>query len=186
MNACCTVSAIDQKRRLNLSKWLKVDGNVVNWSVQILREDDRKYSNWTVCSNDHLLWHVKPFIPKATVMLMTLWCWWLTVGDNFGGYWCPTLMLRDAYVNANVKRMLVTEMTKTVTNILKLSPTHFVSNIRQKHRCNRSSSSWTINFLQTTIRIGSTPIAIAHCITLRTVQCHQSKPSALDLITSCY
>ena len=31
--------------------------------------------------------------------------------------------------------MLVAEMAKTVTNILKLSPTHFVSNIRHQHRC---------------------------------------------------
>ena len=31
------------------------------------------------------------------------------------------------------------KMTKTVTNILKLSPTHFVSNIRHQHRCNRTS-----------------------------------------------
>ena len=31
--------------------------------------------------------------------------------------------------------MLVTKMTITVTNILYLSPTHFVSNIRHQHRC---------------------------------------------------
>jgi len=31
--------------------------------------------------------------------------------------------------------MLVTEMAKTVTNIFKLSPTHFVSNIRRQNRC---------------------------------------------------
>ena len=31
--------------------------------------------------------------------------------------------------------MLVTKMAKTVTNILKLSPTHFVSNISHQHRC---------------------------------------------------
>jgi len=37
----------------------------------------------------------------ALVMLVTVWCWWLTVGDNF--------------------RMFATELT--VTNILKLSPT---------------------------------------------------------------
>ena len=30
--------------------------------------------------------------------------------------------------------MLVTKMTETVTNILKLLPTHFVSNIRHQHR----------------------------------------------------
>ena len=33
--------------------------------------------------------------------------------------------------------MLVTEMTETVTNILKLSSTYFVSNIRHQHRCCR-------------------------------------------------
>ena len=31
--------------------------------------------------------------------------------------------------------MLVTKSTKTVTNISKLSPTHFFSNIRHQHRC---------------------------------------------------
>ena len=33
--------------------------------------------------------------------------------------------------------MLVTKMTITVTNILYLSPTHFVSNIRHQHRSNQ-------------------------------------------------
>ena len=34
--------------------------------------------------------------------------------------------------------MLVTKTAKTVTNISKLSPTHFVSNIRPQHRCSPS------------------------------------------------
>ena len=46
--------------------------------------------------------------------------------------------------------MLVTEMAKTVTNILKLSPTHFVSNIRHQHRCSRIwwliGVSWVLFF----------------------------------------
>ena len=33
--------------------------------------------------------------------------------------------------------MLVTKTAKTVTNISKLSPTHFVSNIRRQHRCSQ-------------------------------------------------
>ena len=33
--------------------------------------------------------------------------------------------------------MLVTKTAKTVTNISKLSPTHFVSNIRHQYRCSR-------------------------------------------------
>ena len=33
--------------------------------------------------------------------------------------------------------MLVTKIAKPVTNTLKLSPTHFVSNIRHQHRCYR-------------------------------------------------
>ena len=33
--------------------------------------------------------------------------------------------------------MLVTKKAKTVTNIFKLSPTHFVSNIRHQHRCSQ-------------------------------------------------
>ena len=35
--------------------------------------------------------------------------------------------------------MLVTETAETVTNISKLSPTHFVSNISRQHRCSRST-----------------------------------------------
>ena len=49
--------------------------------------------------------------------------------------------------------MLVTEMTETVTTILKLSSTHFVSNIRHQHRCSPDSlifilieSSWFADF----------------------------------------
>ena len=43
------------------------------------------------------------------------------------------MLVPDA--NVERKRMLVTKMAKTVTNILKLSPTHSVSNIRHQHRC---------------------------------------------------
>ena len=35
--------------------------------------------------------------------------------------------------------MLVTEMVKTVTNILNLSPANFVFNIRHQHRCSQIS-----------------------------------------------
>ena len=43
---------------------------------------------------------------------------------------------------ANVKRywMLMAKIKKTVTNILKLPPTHFVSNIGHQHRCSRSEN----------------------------------------------
>ena len=37
--------------------------------------------------------------------------------------------------------MLVTKMAKTFTNIGHLSETHFVSNNRHKHRCNRYSGT---------------------------------------------
>ena len=52
---------------------------------------------------------------------MTIYgCWWnlLNVGAR---RWFKTWML-------------VAKMAKTVTNILKLSPTHFISNIRHQHR----------------------------------------------------
>ena len=43
--------------------------------------------------------------------------------------------------------MLVTKMTKNVTNISKVSPTHFVSNIRHQHRCNfQYSTSVKLNW----------------------------------------
>ena len=66
----------------------------------------------------------------VTVMLVTTLCWWFYDGDRF--------------------KMLVTESLcwrlfslcwwffqciKSVTNILNVSPTHFVSNIRHQHRC---------------------------------------------------
>ena len=66
----------------------------------------------------------------VTVMLVTTLCWWFTDGDRF--------------------KMLVTESLcwrllslcwwffqciKSVTNILNLLPTHFVSNIRRQHQC---------------------------------------------------
>ena len=35
--------------------------------------------------------------------------------------------------------MLRTKTAKTVTNISKLSPTHFVSNFRHQHRCGRQT-----------------------------------------------
>ena len=54
---------------------------------------------------------------------------YLDVGDIF---W---LLLPDA--NVQRKRMLVIKAAKTVTNISQLSPTHFVSNIRQQHQCSR-------------------------------------------------
>ena len=47
--------------------------------------------------------------------------------------------------------MLVTKMAKTVTNISKLSPTYFVSNIRHQHRCSRCRFEyfiWKINNCQ--------------------------------------
>ena len=63
----------------------------------------------------------------TTVTLVTFWCCWLTVGDNlrmlateFISRWHFWMLVPDAY---------------TVTNIFKLSPTHFVSNIRHQHRC---------------------------------------------------
>ena len=36
------------------------------------------------------------------------------------------------------------KMAKTVNHILKLLPTHFVSNIRHQHRCNPQISSWVM------------------------------------------
>ena len=66
-------------------------------------------------------------------VLVTLSCrQFLGIGDGisilvtsfeFG----PTLLVPDA--NDKIKRMLVTKTAKTVTNISRLSPTHFVSNI---------------------------------------------------------
>ena len=50
--------------------------------------------------------------------------------------------------------MLVTKMAKTVTNILKLSPTHFVSNIRHQHRCSHNFTiHLPVNFCSCIIEI---------------------------------
>ena len=64
-------------------------------------------------------------------MLVTIFgCWRQNfhIGDIF------RMLVSDA--NAKIERKLVTKTVKTVTNISKLSPTHFVSNIRHQHRCN--------------------------------------------------
>jgi len=65
-------------------------------------------------------------------MLVNL-CWWqnFDIGDIF---W---MLLPDA--NAKKYSMLATKSAETVTNISKLSPTYFVSNIRRQHRCSRFS-----------------------------------------------
>ena len=47
------------------------------------------------------------------------------------------ILLPEAYVNS--KWLMLTKMAKTVTNMFKLSPTHYVSNIRHRHRCNRQN-----------------------------------------------
>ena len=63
-------------------------------------------------------------------MLATIFgCWWqnFDIGDIF---WM--LVLDD---NVKIKTMLGTKTAITVTNISKLSLTHFVSHIRQQHRC---------------------------------------------------
>ena len=51
-------------------------------------------------------------------------------------YW--TLLVPDAHVER--LRMLVTKTAKTITNISKLSPTHFVSIICHQHPFNRPPS----------------------------------------------
>ena len=59
---------------------------------------------------------------SATVMLVTLWRI-KDIGDAFyyiGDFWVYNIGHQHL---------------KSVTNIPKLSPTHFVSNIRQQHRC---------------------------------------------------
>ena len=48
-------------------------------------------------------------------------------------------------------------MAKTVTNILKLSPTHFVSNIRHQHRCSRFGR-WIPDFNFNEIKINGSPV----------------------------
>ena len=71
----------------------------------------------------------------VTVMLVTYswwrWCWWASfdVGEIF---W---ILVPD--VNIEKGCMLVAKMVKTVINIVELSPTHFVFNIRHQHQCNR-------------------------------------------------
>ena len=87
-------------------------------------------------------------------MLVTSGCWWLYLGDNFWilvtefRYWWHLLDV-DAQ-RLCYERMLVTKTAKTVTNISKLSATHFVSNIRHQHRCRRE---WAIETFQKKYRL---------------------------------
>ena len=74
------------------------------------------------------------YIDVGEFMLVTIFgCWRqnFDIGDLF---W---MLLPDA--NNKKQRMLATKSAKTVTNVSKLSPTYFVSNIRRQHRCSRFS-----------------------------------------------
>ena len=42
--------------------------------------------------------------------------------------------------------MLVTKTAKNVTNTIYLLETHFVTNTRHQHRCNRYSGTYTIEY----------------------------------------
>ena len=53
------------------------------------------------------------------------------------GCWGPALMFKD---RASIIEDVGDKTAKTVTNISKLSPTHFVSNIRHQHRSSRRFS----------------------------------------------
>ena len=79
------------------------------------------------------------------MMLVTSWCWWhfdvddsKSVTENRSLWHLNGDMIWMLVTDANVKIkwLLVTRMIETVTNIFKLSPTNFVSNIRCPHRCN--------------------------------------------------
>ena len=62
------------------------------------------------------------------VMLVTLW-WWLI--SDFGGR-----IIMSATSFEMLPTMLAQHHIGDFLNILNRSPTHFVSNIRHKHRCN--------------------------------------------------
>ena len=74
----------------------------------------------------------------VTVMLVTSWCfvtlWWWLIWD----VGVRIIMLVTFFV------MLV-QCIKSVTNILNLSPTHLVSNIRHQHRCNHIIPLWSFS-----------------------------------------
>ena len=55
------------------------------------------------------------------------------------GCWGQNVDVGDIFwmlANVKIQWALMTKMAKTVTNILKLSSTRFVANIRHRHRCN--------------------------------------------------
>ena len=79
-------------------------------------------------------------------MATILRCWWQNL-DLGAIFW---ILVSDA--DTKRKWTIVTKMAKTVTNILKLSSTHFVSNIRLQNRCNRhfqSTYERTVHFSRT-------------------------------------
>ena len=87
---------------------------------------------------DRLYTSVDNFMPRKTVFISFIgqhWCWWQEdVGDIMLRlyftclWWWPIL---------DVCAAITILVTRVVTNIPWLSPTHFVPNIRHQHRCSR-------------------------------------------------
>ena len=70
------------------------------------------------------------------------WCWWLIVGNDL---WMSVTEFRCWWqlLNVSARHVDIGDQNghncqwQSVTNILSLSPTDFVSNIRHQRRCNR-------------------------------------------------
>ena len=67
---------------------------------------------------------------STTVILVTTACWRFYDCDRFD-FWDRITMLATFYLSVCHQHL------KSVINISKFSPTHFVTNIRHKHRCSR-------------------------------------------------
>ena len=137
MKFYCVFLVIDKAHYNNLTWIIWKDTVIYSWKKFI--------STIMSCLN----FPVPKFVLKKVQMKMrTFAC--MIVGDfilvKIFAFWWQNFDIGNIYWRwlpvAYVKRlrMLVTKTVKTVTNISKLSPIHFVSNIRHKHRCSRTSN----------------------------------------------
>ena len=72
------------------------------------------------------------YLSHELSVMVTSWCWRLKMKTICGCWWHRLNVGALRYCKKWWELM-----TKSITNILKLTPIHFVSNIRQRDRCNR-------------------------------------------------
>jgi len=121
------------RRKVSVNKTLKAKN--VNRGCLWLFLPSRTFFTGKSLSN--LFWKIEE---STQVWLRWQWCWWQR-------YICDVMMVTDLRCWwHNHLSWWFFQCIKSVTNILNLSPTHFVSNICHYHRCHHDNFS-TVNLL---------------------------------------